>query len=63
MTTTEGDPLFGTGYAWTAGWNRHDEEFSTMPLTTIARRLPKLMGLCLRLSWRTDPRAVIMLLV
>ncbi|HET9172015.1 MAG TPA: ABC transporter ATP-binding protein [Actinospica sp.] len=58
----EGDPLFGTGYAWSAGWNRHDEEFSTMPLSTLARRLPGLMGLCLRLSWRTDPRAVLALL-
>ena len=57
------DPLFGAGYRWKAGWNRHDEELAHMTLRTIARRLPGLMGLCLRLSWRTDARAVTVLLV
>ncbi|WP_051452007.1 ABC transporter ATP-binding protein [Actinospica robiniae] len=56
------DPLFGTGYKWSAGWNRHDEEFVNMSLRTLSRRLPEVMGLCLRLSWRTDARAVVTLL-
>ncbi|MBR7836685.1 ABC transporter ATP-binding protein [Actinospica durhamensis] len=58
----QADPLFGTGYKFSAGWNRHDEEFADMSLGTLARRLPEVMGLCLRLSWRTDARAVVMLL-
>ena len=58
-----GDPLFGSGYRWKAGWNRHDEELANMTLRAIARRLPGLMGLCLRLAWRTDARSVTVLLV
>src|SRR6185312_2371112 len=58
----QADPLFGTGYKWSAGWNRHDEEFVNMSLGTLSRRLPEVMALCLRLSWRTDARAVVTLL-
>ena len=58
-----GDPLFGSGIHWKAGWNRHDVQISQVSLREVTRQLPRLIGECLRLSWRADRRAVLMVLV
>jgi len=58
-----GDPLFGSGIHWKAGWNRHDVQISQVSLREVTRQLPRLIRECLRLSWRADRRAVLMVLV
>ena len=58
-----GDPLFGSGIRWKAGWNRHDVQVSQVSLIEVVRQLPRLVGECLRLSWRADRRAVLMVLI
>ena len=58
-----GDPLFGSGIHWKAGWNRHDVQITQVSLLEVTRQLPRLIGECLRLSWRADRRAVLLVLV
>ena len=58
-----GDPLFGSGIHLKAGWNRHDAKISQVSLLEVVRQLPRLIGECLRLSWRADRRAVLMVLI
>ena len=58
-----GDPLFGTGIHFKAGWNRHDVEITQVSLVQVVRQLPRLVGVCLRLSWRADARAVLLVLI
>jgi ATP-binding cassette, subfamily B, bacterial len=57
------DPIFGSGLKYTAGWSRHDFEMEQMTLLAVARRLPSLISVCVRLSWRADRRAVLAVLV
>lgn len=59
----EGDPLFGSGIKYKAGWSRHDFEMEQMTLLAVARRLPALISVCVRLSWMADRRAVLAVLV
>lgn len=61
--TAAGDPLFGSGLKISSGWNRHDFEFEQMTLRAIARRLPGLAAVCVRLCWRADRSAVIAVMV
>jgi ABC-type multidrug transport system fused ATPase/permease subunit len=58
-----GDPLFGSGIHLKAGFNRHDVEVNQVSLFQVVRQLPQLVGVCLRLSWRADSRAVLMVLI
>ncbi|GAA2001331.1 ABC transporter ATP-binding protein [Catenulispora subtropica] len=57
-TGANADPLYGTGFAYKMGWNRHDGA-RTIGFTKIVRRLPSLVALCARLSWRADRSALI----
>ena len=58
-----GDPLFGSGIHWKAGWNRHDVEITQVSLLQVIRQLPRQIGVCLRLAWRADRRAVLVVLI
>jgi ABC-type multidrug transport system fused ATPase/permease subunit len=58
-----GDPLFGSGIKYKTGWSRHDFEYDQMSLLAVARRLPRLIAVCVKLSWRADRRAVLLVLV
>ena len=58
-----GDPLFGAGLKMRAGWNRHANEIEQTSLTGVARRLPGLVGICVRLAWRTDRASVLLVLL
>jgi ATP-binding cassette, subfamily B, bacterial len=58
-----GDPLFGSGIKFKAGWNRHDFEMEQMTLRAVIRRLPGLISVCLKLSWRADRSAVLAVLI
>jgi ATP-binding cassette subfamily B protein len=58
-----GDPLFGSGLKIRSGWNRHNFEMEQMTLRAVARRLPGLISVCVKLSWRADRTAVIAVLV
>ena len=58
-----GDPLFGSGIKYRTGWSRHDFEYEQMTLRAVARRLPGLIAVCVRLSWRADRPAVLAVLV
>lgn len=59
----QGDPLFGSGIVFQMGWARHHGEVAEASLGQLARRLPQLIKICLRLGWRADRRGLIMLLV
>jgi ATP-binding cassette subfamily B protein len=59
----ETDPLFGSTFGYNGGWTRHERDFRSMSLAGLARRMPRLIALALRLSWRTDARMVVLLLV
>jgi ATP-binding cassette subfamily B protein len=58
-----GDPLFGSGIHWTAGWTRHDVEITQVSLFQVVRQLPGQIRTCLGLAWRADPRAVLGVLI
>lgn len=53
------DPLYGSEFGYKMGWNRHDGA-RTLGFTKIIRRLPSLVALCARLSWRADRSALIL---
>jgi ATP-binding cassette subfamily B protein len=57
-----GDPLFGSGIKYQSGWARHEFEYEQMTLRAVARRLPGLIAVCVRLSWRADRPAVLTVL-
>ncbi|WP_106403101.1 ABC transporter ATP-binding protein [Actinocorallia populi] len=52
------DPLFGSGIRYNMGWARHEQE-TAAGFLQIMRKLPELIGICLKLSWRADPRALV----
>ncbi len=56
------DPLFGSGIRYSMGWARHEQE-TAAGFVQIMRKLPELIGICLRLSWRADPRALVIVVV
>lgn len=58
-----GDPLFGSGIHWKAGWTRHDVEITQVSLFQVIRQLPRQIRTCLSLAWRADPRAVLGVLI
>jgi ATP-binding cassette subfamily B protein len=57
------DPLFGSGLKYQSGWNRHNFEYEQMTLRAVARRLPGLVAICMRVSWRADRAAVVAVLL
>lgn len=58
-----GDPLFGSGIHFTAGWTRHDVEITQVSLFQVIRQLPQQIRTCLGLAWRADRRAVLGVLI
>ncbi|MEU7839316.1 ABC transporter ATP-binding protein [Nonomuraea sp. NPDC049129] len=56
------DPLFGSGIRYTMGWARHEGD-RTAGFGRMMRRLPELVGICLKLSWRADRNALIIVTV
>jgi ATP-binding cassette subfamily B protein len=58
----EPDPLFGTGITYKMGHNRHYERYLTSNTRDALKALPRLIGLCLRLSLRADRRSTYMLI-
>jgi ABC-type multidrug transport system fused ATPase/permease subunit len=61
--TEQGDPLFGSGLRFHGGWNRHENELEQTSLIGVTRRLPGLIGICVRLAWRTDRGSVLLVLL
>jgi ATP-binding cassette subfamily B protein len=56
-TAGAADPLFGNSGNYNTSWSRHDRALGTTGFRTIAARLPRLVGTCLRLGWAADRRA------
>ncbi|MFI7690112.1 ABC transporter ATP-binding protein [Nonomuraea sp. NPDC049655] len=52
------DPIFGGGLQYSMGWARHEADLA-VGFGVIMRKLPSLIGICLRLSWRADPAALV----
>ncbi|MFD9947172.1 ABC transporter ATP-binding protein [Nonomuraea sp. NPDC059023] len=55
------DPLFGSGIRYTMGWARHEAE-TTAGFGQVMRRLPELIGICLKLSWQADRIALMIVM-
>ncbi|GGT16146.1 hypothetical protein GCM10010176_070820 [Nonomuraea spiralis] len=56
------DPIFGGGFQYSMGWARHEADMA-VGFGVIMRKLPSLVGICLRLSWRADPTALVIVVV
>ncbi|NUP53129.1 MAG: ABC transporter ATP-binding protein [Catenulispora sp.] len=56
------DPLFGHAGHYNTSWSRHDRAMGTSTFRTVAARLPRLVGTCLRLAWAADRRAAAIVL-
>jgi ABC-type multidrug transport system fused ATPase/permease subunit len=61
--TQPGDPLFGSGITYNAGWSRHDYAAEGMSLRAVARRLPSLVRVCAALAWRADRGALLVVVL
>src|SRR4051794_31376905 len=59
---SEPDPLFGHAGHFNTSWSRHDRAMGTSTFRTVAARLPRLVGTCLRLAWAADRRAAAIVL-
>ena len=58
----ESDPLFGSGITYKMGHNRHYENYLTSNVRDALKALPRLIGMCLRLSLRADRRSTYLLI-
>ncbi|ACU71700.1 ABC transporter related [Catenulispora acidiphila DSM 44928] len=58
----EPDPLFGSGISYKMGHNRHYENYLTSNVRDALKALPRLIGMCVRLSLRADRRSTYLLI-
>ncbi|WP_404816268.1 ABC transporter ATP-binding protein [Streptomyces thermolineatus] len=59
-TSTSEEALFGGPLRYDTRWARHEQAFLRLGLVTVARRLPAMVRGAVRLAWRADRNALLL---